>query len=103
MISALQRGIPVVVGVDDQPGSPNVQTDNTTDHFVVIVGMGHDSNGNYFIFYDNASGDPAQGANPNNKLYYNPTTGIISGQSQTSYALDPTMHPYIVTMIRKSK
>lgn len=101
LLSALQRGIPVIVGVDDNPGSPNPNTDNTTDHFVVIVGSGTDSKGNYFTFYDNASGDPVQGTNPNNKLYYNPTTGLIKGRSQTNYASG--LNDYIVTMIRKSK
>ena len=100
---ALSKGIPVIVGVDDAPGSPNPGTDNTTDHFIVIVGMGTDSNGRYFTFYDNASGSESQGAHQANRLYYNPVTGIISGQSNTSYANGAGMHQYIVTQIRKSK
>jgi hypothetical protein len=100
LMSALNRGIPVIVGIDDQLGSSNPQTDGTTDHFIVIVGMGTDSTGNYFTFYDNASGYSSQGANPDNKLYFNPTTWLISGNSQTVYASGLT---YIVTMIRKSK
>lgn len=51
---ALSNNIPVIVGVDDDPGHPG-NPDNSTDHFVVIVGMGSNSNGNYFQFYDNAS------------------------------------------------
>ena len=94
------NGIPVIVGVDDKPGSANPQTDNTTDHFIVIVGTGSDANGNYFTFYDNASGFASQGTNINNKLYYNPLTGLISGKSQTDYAI---FYTYTVTMIRKSK
>lgn len=101
LLSALQRGIPVIVGVHDQPGSPNTRTDNTTDHFIVIVGSGSDANGNYFTFYDNASGDPNQGTHPSNKLYFNPSTGLIKGKSQTDYARG--LDDYIVTMIRKSK
>lgn len=97
---ALANGIPVIVGVDDQPGSPNPQTDNSTDHFVVIVGMGANTNGKYLQFYDNAAGAVSQGANNLNLLYYNPTTGIISGTSQTGYAQGLT---YKLTMIRKSK
>jgi len=103
LISALQRGIPVIVGVDDQPGSPNPNTDNTTDHFIVIVGTGIDINGTYFTFYDNASFYPTQGASINNKLYYNPSNGLITGKSQTAYANDPKLYDYIVTQIRKSK
>jgi Peptidase_C39 like family len=103
LISALNRGIPVIVGVGDAPGSHNPHTDQTTDHFIVIVGMGSDATGKYFIFYDNASGQATQGANSNNKLYFNSATWKISGQSQTTYALGAGMYPYIVTMIRKSK
>jgi hypothetical protein len=100
---ALTNNIPVIVGVDNHSGSPNPDTDNTTDHFIVIIGMGQDSNGKYFQFYDNASGDPSQGANSSNKLYYNSTTGIISGSSMTNYAIDNGLNPYKITMIRKSK
>ncbi len=99
--SALQRGIPVIVGIDDIDGSSNPQTDNTTDHFVVIVGMGTDTHGNYFSFYDNASGDPSQGTNINNKLYFDSSSWLIKGRSQTSYA--SSLRDYKVTMIRKSK
>lgn len=101
LLSALQRGIPVIVGVDDKLGSSNPDTDKTTDHFVVIVGSGTDALGNYFIFFDNASGNPAQGASPNNRLYYDSVTGLIKGRSQTDYAI--SLNDYIVTMIRKSK
>lgn len=98
---ALENGIPVIVGVDNHSGSPNKNTDNTTDHFIVIVGMGTDTTGKYFQFYDNASGNTSQGASPLNKLYYNSRTGIISGTSQTAYA--QRYYPYKITMIRKSK
>ena len=100
---ALSNGIPVIVGIDNHSGSPNPGTDNTTDHFIVIVGMGTDATGKYFQFYDNASGDPLQGTSISNKLYYNSTTGIISGSSMTNYAIDNNLNPYKLTMIRKSK
>ena len=104
---ALEEGIPVIVGVDNHAGSPNPNTDNTTDHFVVIVGMGIDSNGKYFQFFDNASGkQPFQnyGANPNNKLYYDDSSGIISGVSNTPYFDSVNVeYNYILTQIRKSK
>jgi len=107
LIYALENGIPVIVGVDVHSGSPNTNTDNTTDHFVVIVGMGIDNKGKYFIFYDNASGKtPYQnfGANPNNKLYYNSITGLITGESSTQYFNSVDVeHNYIMTQIRKSK
>ena len=100
---ALTNGIPVIVGVDDASGSPG-NIDNTTDHFIVIVGMGSNSTGNYFQFYDNASGDVSQGANSANLLYYNSNTGLISGRTQCSAYRDRfTTHNYILTHIRKSK
>ncbi len=97
---ALSSGIPVIVGVDNHPGSSNPQTDNTTDHFIVIVGMGTNTTGKYLRFYDNASGVTSLGTNNLNLLYYNPTTGLISGASQTGYGQNKT---YKLTMIRKSK
>ena len=100
---ALTNGIPVIVGIDDASGSPG-NIDNTTDHFIVIVGMGSNSTGNYFQFYDNASGDVSQGANSANLLYYNPNSGVISGRTQCSVYRDRyTTHNYILTHIRKSK
>ncbi|KAA5534585.1 hypothetical protein F0919_08160 [Taibaiella lutea] len=100
---ALSAGIPVIVGVDDQLGSPNPGTDNSTDHFIVIVGMGTDATGKYLQFYDNASKYATQGAHSMNRLYYNSNTGQIKGKSQTDYAQNPALHDYILTMIRKSK
>lgn len=100
---ALENGIPVIVGVDIKPGSPNPNTDNTTDHFIVTVGMGSDSEGKYFKFFDNASGSVFQGANSENKLYYNSETGAISGNSQTDYAINGAYNPYTLAQVRKSK
>lgn len=99
---ALSNGIPVIVGVDDAVGHTG-NLDSTTDHFIVIVGMGTDTIGKYFQFYDNASGIVSQGASSLNKLYYNSTTGIISGSSQCINYVNTTEYPYRVTMIRKSK
>ena len=99
---ALSNNIPVIVGVDDNPGHPG-NPDNSTDHFVVIVGMGSNSNGNYFQFYDNASGNISQGTSPLNLLYYNSSTGKISGKSQCSGYFNSVAHDYIITQIRKSK
>ena len=99
---ALSNNIPVIVGVDDNPGHPG-NPDNSTDHFVVIVGMGSNSNGNYFQFYDNASADTSQGTSHLNLLYYNSSTGKISGKSQCSVYFNSVAHDYIITQIRKSK
>lgn len=102
---ALQNGIPVIVGVDAVAGvSPNPQTDNTTDHFVVIVGMGEDAVGKYFTFFDNATNQKpfsSYGASPENKLYYDSSSGLITGTSNSDYSNNSGL--YILTMIRKSK
>lgn len=103
IISALQRGIPVIVGVDYKPGAPSGNTDLTTDHFIVIVGAGSDNQGNYFTFFDNGTNNVAKGANPLNKLYYNDSTGLIKGQSSCTYSNGVLIPPYTVTQIRKSK
>ncbi len=63
--------------------------------------MGTDEKGNYFSSYDNASGHPNEGTRDLNKLYYNDKTGIIQGQSQTSYSQETGN--YIVSQVRETK
>ncbi|WP_312902843.1 hypothetical protein [Chryseobacterium taichungense] len=99
---ALSNGIPVIVGIDDKTGHPG-NLDNSTDHFVVIVGMGTDSKGRYFRFYDNASGDASQGTHSENKLYIKYPQRIFTGQTQCIEYRAGTEYDYIITMIRKSK
>lgn len=54
--SQLQKGRAVIVGVHYQPGSPN--TDQVTDHYVVITGRSRDGNGNtYYSYNDSATRD----------------------------------------------
>ncbi len=96
----LTHGFPVVVGVRNGAGYPGgPDHDLSTNHFVVLVDLGTDSNGNYYRFYDNSTSFASKGASTLNKLYYNPTTRIISGTSQASYCVNG----YIVTQVRKSK
>ena len=98
--SALSRGIPIIVGIDHSI-TLTKNIDLTTDHFIVVVGMGTDFTGDYFQFFDNANSNSSKGTSSLNKLYYNAVTGIISGTSQaTPYATGKT---YKITMIRKSK
>ena len=98
----MNNNIPVIVGVDDNPGHPG-NPDNSTDHFIVLVGMGSNSNGNYFQFYDNAAGNTSEGTSPLNLLYYDSSTGKITGKSQCSGYFNSVAHDYIITQIRKSK
>jgi hypothetical protein len=98
IISALQRGIPVIVGVDYKNGPSPGNTDNTTDHFIVITGMGSDVLGPYFTFTDNGTNDVDKGMSADNKLHYNEALGLLTGWSPI---FNVTM--YTVTQIRKSK
>ena len=103
IITKLQSGKPVIVGVDNRPGTPSsTNADGKTDHFVTIVGSGIDANGKYFTFFDNATNLESKGCNIYNKLYYNENTGIISGYSAAN-GTPPTYHDYIVTQIRKNQ
>ena len=98
--SALNQGEPVLIGVDTHAGSPN--PDKTTDHYLVVVGMGHDKKGNYLQVYDNATSNTKDGTSPENKLYYDSKTGKISGRIPNSYSRD-SQKPYTVSQVRTSK
>jgi hypothetical protein len=76
---ALRQGLPVTIGIDnkDDRKKEKRNLDGVTDHFVVIVGMGSDDIGKYFIFYDNA--DVKYGASLNNRLYCDCREYKISG------------------------
>lgn len=102
-VSKLQQGIPVIAGVDYKPGSTSTENrDGKTDHFVVIVGMGQEVDGRkYFLFFDNATNWVSNGTNGENKLYFNETTGIITGK--TSVTNPTAVYDYRITQIRKNK
>jgi hypothetical protein len=103
IMTKLQSGKPVIVGVDNRLGTPSsVNADGKTDHFVTIVGSGQDSRGKYLTFYDNASNLTIKGCSSNNKLYYDESTGKITGYSAANGA-PPTYYDYIVTQIRKNQ
>lgn len=103
IITKLQAGKPVIVGVDNRQGTPSsVNADGKTDHFITIVGSGQDSQGKYLQFYDNATNNSSKGCSSSNKLYYNERTGIITGYSAANGA-PPTYYDYIVTQIRKNQ
>lgn len=100
---AIKNNIPVMVGVDDGAGAANA--DKVTDHFVIIVGMGTDSTGNYFLFHDNATGNKEVGASTENKLYCDCVNFWLKGSadSRNRYAQNARYDYYLVTQIRKSK
>lgn len=106
---ALQNSIPVIVGVDYRAGHPG-NIDNTTDHFIVIVGMGYEDGKNFLRYYDNAFGDPIKGTHSSNKLYYDTSTGLMRNTIKSNpqydtgiFGSESVEYDYILTMIRKSK
>ena len=102
--SSLGNGIPVFVGVDDREGAKN--PDKTTDHFIVIVGMGYDEeNGNYFTAYDNATGIEEAGTSDQNRLYVDYENKRIQskGRFPNFYAIHDATRPYTVTQVRQSR
>ena len=79
----LDKGIPVMVGVETGEQRPD-RNNGTTDHFIVIVGQGSDDNGNYFRYYDNRTSSREKGTSDENKLYHNQEIGTISGPVHTN-------------------
>lgn len=101
----IQDKIPVMVGVDD--GDEKYNTDKTTEHFVTVVGMGSDKNGNYFLFYDNAVGNHKMeiGTSSENKLYCKCSEFKLEGKGdkRIDYIQQSKKKKYIITQIRKTK
>ena len=96
------NNIPVMVGVDDDPQKSS-NPDKTTDHFVIIVGMGSDEKGNYFLFHDNAISDIEIGTSVENKLYCDCDNFVIKGCADKRNTYAAKHKYYLVTQIRKSK
>ena len=97
LTDTIKDGIPVMVGVDYEVPDSLINFDKTTDHYIVIVGMGIDKNGCYFTFYDNRVNiaDADRGTSQLNKLYCRCETSKLNG-----YYLG---YDYTVTHIRKTK
>ena len=111
---SLGIGKPVVVGVEygkiNKTAEPNA--DFTTDHYVVIVGMGTSSDGKkYFQFYDNAARTIPSGTSEYNRLYCNchkpaPILESLESDCQLSentFISSREWKMYVVSQIRKTK
>lgn len=101
---SIKSKIPVMVGVDDDNRLSN--DDLTTEHFVVIVGMGTDTVGNYFLFYDNAVPDSFVGTHSDNKLYCKCKDFKLEGEGSLLNAYiqrNTSKKKYTVTQIRETK
>lgn len=98
---AIFNKIPVMVGVEHSSGASSA--DKVTDHYVIVVGMGTDSKGKYFSFYDNSTGDIDVGTSSDNRIYVNceDFSLIGVGSADNSYIMSG-YGKYIVTQIRES-
>ena len=94
----LKQGNSVVAGVGS--GGQTSNSNPSTTHFLTIVGMGFNENGNYFTYYDNAFGNPNNVTNlDNNRLYLNPKENLYEGTSTRNNI--PIR--YKLTEVRKNK
>ena len=114
---SLEVGVPVIVAIDYQDGHPG-NPDGKADHFVVIVGMGIDNDGKkFFRFFDSGTTSTWNGTSIANKLYFDQTTGLISGATNVGSSRPTSQYRYtdpndptrlgkvkcIVTHVRRSK
>ncbi|HEU4328317.1 MAG TPA: SH3 domain-containing protein [Roseiflexaceae bacterium] len=91
----LEAGRPVIVGVDHKVGT-TYNADHTTDHFVVVIEKGMDSDGKIFYrYFDPYTRHAERGASPNNKLYLN-------GNTATGMRAD-NKREYHLSQVRRNK
>lgn len=100
MLTSLNNFVPVIIGIDDRTGSPNL--DGLTDHYLTVVGAGTEPDGRHFFrYYENGVG-PSHlmlATHKDLKLYYDATAGTLEGTSHTGYMKNAT---FKVTQIRRS-
>lgn len=82
---SLNEKMPVLVGLNyHQGGSGNY--DNTTDHFVVILGRGYDETIQqyYYIYAETGLGEQyvTSALSDGNRLFYNQEKGAFQGKSK---------------------
>lgn len=96
--SELAIGHPILVGVNHTLDYKAGNADNdSTDHFVVIVGCNCDTKGFYFIFYEVATSIETNGNSDSNKLYLNQAAHTLKGNP--AYKIGRN---YTVTQVRKN-
>ena len=93
----LERGFPMVVGVNHTIG--NNYNEKTTDHFIVIVGKGFDNNRKqvFYTYYEVGKRLKQDGMNVDNKLYLQ-DNGALSQDTKNNLG-----HKYTVTQVRKNE
>lgn len=94
----LEAGKPVLVGVDHTYNyRRGINTDKSTDHFVVIVGRACENNKIYYIFFEVGTSREAAGTSDSNKLYIQPDNTLTGS---TAYS---TTKKYTVLQVRENK
>ena len=100
----LELGHPVLVGVDhtfdrkNSAGNP-LNSDDTTDHFIVIIGRGYQDDKAYYLFYEVAAKveDEMLGKSDSNRLY------VHEDYSLRGIPATNTSRNYVVTQVRKNR
>ncbi|WP_158978893.1 hypothetical protein [Cellulophaga sp. L1A9] len=72
--------------------------DDSTDHFVIVVGRGYENGKRYFLFYEVGTIQSDKGQHDNNRLYVNVNENTITGIGQ--HNLTTT---YTLTQVRGNK
>ena len=79
---SIEGGNSIIVGVDFTLNQKhNKNTDNTTDHFIAIVGRGNDDDGEFFTFYENGTSDQTTGTKISKNKLYIQSDGTLEGRT----------------------
>jgi RHS repeat-associated protein len=79
---SIEGGNSIIVGVDFTLNQKhNINTDNTTDHFITIVGRGNDDDGEFFTFYENGTSDQTTGTKISKNKLYIKSDGTLEGRT----------------------
>lgn len=112
-IEAIKNGTPIIFGVNCQPNIIDSDTDESTNHYIIIVGMGNDGR-NFFYGWDVAcllstngdqcvGRDEKEGISKANKIYLDTNwPGLIRADSQWQNFYASARQPYKVTQILKT-
>ena len=94
----LDNGIPIIVGVDHSLGDTG-NVDETTDHWILIVGRKTDADGIHFLFFDPQTGNKSIGTSDKNRLTVQEDY-TLKGSYRVGSKYEKK---YCVTMVRPTK
>ena len=93
----LNKGKPILVGVDHTNFNPGYNNDKTTDHFLVIVGKSCEKGKEFYLFYEVGTSYKNKGVSDENKLFVKEDNTL---RGSTAYS---SIKKYTVTQIRENK